>query len=259
MRCPPTCTTARHRVLPAVPPPRRTVPHRSRAPMPCRYGHHAGDRPTFKRQRKGEDLARVFCSELIAAAYQRVGLLESYPRADSYVPRDFSSEPPLNLRLLNRAKLSGELYLKRSVGGIPAAREPNGQGAGFWFRFGAHNQLPVSNLLLPTSRDGRTGKPVSDQESRSHRVVDTGQAPSSESLSILRKVLKRTPIASEIPDMYKRSMLMRHFRAVIVDPGDIIFEQVGWRHGTQSAGMPLGAEGIRGAMRPTGHFRRPAA
>ncbi len=36
--------------------------------------------------------AAVFCSALVAALYQRMGLLPSYPNATSYVPKMFSSE-----------------------------------------------------------------------------------------------------------------------------------------------------------------------
>lgn len=56
--------------------------------------------------------------------------------------------------------------------------------------------------------------------------VDTGEAPSREHLAVLRKVLKRTPMENEIPDLYKRSDFLKSFRALVVNPGDIIFEQV---------------------------------
>lgn len=72
-----------------------------------------GEPPKFRRQRKGDDLARVFCSELVGAAYQRLKLLGSYPHADSYSPRDFSSDPGASLRLLDRVRLSGEEYFRR--------------------------------------------------------------------------------------------------------------------------------------------------
>lgn len=52
------------------------------------------------RNRK-EDDASFFCSELVAEAYQRMGLLPDHPPANEYTPRDFSSErrSPLPLQL----------------------------------------------------------------------------------------------------------------------------------------------------------------
>jgi hypothetical protein len=52
------------------------------------------------RNRK-EDLTSFFCSELVAEAYQRMGLLPTTPPANEYTPGDFSSEraTPLPLRL----------------------------------------------------------------------------------------------------------------------------------------------------------------
>jgi len=142
------------------------------------------ERPvSTKRMRREDDLARVFCSELVAASYQRLKLLEPYPRADSYTPRDFCSDPAASLKLLDRNRLSRELYLRRD------------------------------------------GKIVSDNSDGSRKNVETGQTPSKESLNVLRKVLKRSPIAYEIPDLYKRLEFLKSFRSVVVDPGDVIFEQ----------------------------------
>jgi hypothetical protein len=52
------------------------------------------------RNRK-EDLTSYFCSELVAEAYQRMGLLPASPPASEYTPHDFSSErrKPLPLQL----------------------------------------------------------------------------------------------------------------------------------------------------------------
>ncbi|KAJ8905062.1 hypothetical protein NDN08_001573 [Rhodosorus marinus] len=142
------------------------------------------ERPvSTKRMRREDDLARVFCSELVAASYQRLKLLEPYPKADSYTPRDFCSDPAASLKLLDRNRLSRELYLRRD------------------------------------------GTIVSDNSDGSRKNVETGQTPSKESLSVLRKVLKRSPIAYEIPDLYKRLEFLKSFRSVVVDPGDVIFEQ----------------------------------
>jgi hypothetical protein len=48
-----------------------------------------------------EDDTSFFCSELVAEAYQRMGLLPPNPPANEYTPHDFSSErkKPLPLQL----------------------------------------------------------------------------------------------------------------------------------------------------------------
>ena len=55
-----------------------------------------------------EDLASIFCSELVAEAYQTLGLLREDVPSNEYVPSDFSSER--SLRLL-RGKLGDEVFL----------------------------------------------------------------------------------------------------------------------------------------------------
>ena len=43
---------------------------------------------------KAEDLSSLFCSELVAEAYQRLGIiLKGLPPADAYVPADFADVP----------------------------------------------------------------------------------------------------------------------------------------------------------------------
>jgi len=57
-----------------------------------------------------EDLSSLFCSELVAEAYQRIGLLPKPPEgipANEYTPKDFSEQKTLNL--LRNASLSIEL------------------------------------------------------------------------------------------------------------------------------------------------------
>ena len=56
-----------------------------------------------------EDLSSIFCSELVAEAYQRLGLLENKKPSNEYVPADFSSSR--ELQFLN-GKLGKEIELK---------------------------------------------------------------------------------------------------------------------------------------------------
>lgn len=44
-----------------------------------------------------EELSSIFCSELVAAAYQRMGLLPDDPPSNEYTPADFSSDAGLVL------------------------------------------------------------------------------------------------------------------------------------------------------------------
>jgi hypothetical protein len=51
---------------------------------------------------KGEDLSSLFCSELVAEAYQCMGLLDDYPKglpSNEYTPLDFSERRALKLNL----------------------------------------------------------------------------------------------------------------------------------------------------------------
>ncbi|CAN8074239.1 unnamed protein product [Agarophyton chilense] len=142
--------------------------------------------PQVSTQYKG-DLSRVFCSELVAAAYQRVDLIGSYPPPFYYSPKDFSSEDANipGVMLLNNIKLSKEKYLRRST---RASRE-----------------------LL--------------NRRRSFGNVYDGQKPSREYRSLIRDACKRTPLYSLVPDEYKRNQLLKSFRARVVEPGDVVFEQ----------------------------------
>jgi hypothetical protein len=54
-----------------------------------------------------------FCSELVAEAYQRMGLLPPHPPANEYTPRDFSSERPTPLPLQLGASLGPEVLVCR--------------------------------------------------------------------------------------------------------------------------------------------------
>lgn len=46
-----------------------------------------------------EDLSSLFCSELVAEAYQRMGLLTEKLPSNEYTPKNFSSEKSLSLEL----------------------------------------------------------------------------------------------------------------------------------------------------------------
>ncbi|WDE99099.1 hypothetical protein PQO03_14775 [Lentisphaera profundi] len=63
---------------------------------------------------KEEDLSSLFCSELIAEAYQRMGLLECNSKggklSNEFTPRDFSEKGCLELLL--QAQLSQEIEIK---------------------------------------------------------------------------------------------------------------------------------------------------
>lgn len=57
-----------------------------------------------------EDLSSLFCSELIAAAYQRMGLINYQLPSNEFTPRDFSEKG--SLPLLLGASLGREIRLK---------------------------------------------------------------------------------------------------------------------------------------------------
>src|SRR3972149_5502847 len=50
-----------------------------------------------------EDLSSLFCSELIAEAYQRMGILDESKPSNEYTPRDFTLEISGELPLINGA------------------------------------------------------------------------------------------------------------------------------------------------------------
>jgi hypothetical protein len=62
------------------------------------------------RNRK-EDETSFFCSELVAAAYQRMGLLPASPPSNNYTPHDFTSERAQPLPLLLGATLGPEVLV----------------------------------------------------------------------------------------------------------------------------------------------------
>jgi hypothetical protein len=62
---------------------------------------------TFGRNK--EDLSSLFCSELVAEAYQRLGLLDPDTPSNEYVPADFSENKKL---VLLRGRLGPEIFLK---------------------------------------------------------------------------------------------------------------------------------------------------
>ncbi len=56
-----------------------------------------------------EDLSSLFCSELIAEAYQRMGLLAEDKASNEYTPRDFSDKGRLSLL---KGSLNNEIEIK---------------------------------------------------------------------------------------------------------------------------------------------------
>jgi hypothetical protein len=62
------------------------------------------------RNRKEDDTS-FFCSELVAEAYQRMGLLPEKPPANEYTPHDFSSERRTPLPLMLGATMGPEVLV----------------------------------------------------------------------------------------------------------------------------------------------------
>ena len=58
-----------------------------------------------------EDLSSIFCSELIAEAYQRMGLFGKEKNSNKYTPKGFSSEGDEKNPLLF-GKLEKEVYIE---------------------------------------------------------------------------------------------------------------------------------------------------
>lgn len=61
-----------------------------------------------------EDLSSLFCSELVAEAYQQMGLLADGPKdlpSNEYTPRDFSAEARQPLKLLRGYSLGKEILV----------------------------------------------------------------------------------------------------------------------------------------------------
>ena len=58
---------------------------------------------------KEEALDSIFCSELVAMAYQRIGILPSSPSSSEYTPEDFASSRSLALQ---NCHLDEEIYVQ---------------------------------------------------------------------------------------------------------------------------------------------------
>lgn len=150
-----------------------------------------------------KDIHTVFCSKLVAAAYQRIGLLEHYPPAFDYNPKDFSSEqansPKLYLR--HKANLGPEIFFRisRERARAEEAKKQNG---------GKYSGLSI----------------FQNTKSR-FRGVAEGDAPSQKQRRLIRDALKRSPVYSTIPDQIKISGFVKSFKAIILEPGDTLFTQ----------------------------------
>lgn len=59
-----------------------------------------------------DDISSIFCSELIASVYQKVGLLLSDNPADYYTPADFSYSANPGIPFINGFSLGEEIPLK---------------------------------------------------------------------------------------------------------------------------------------------------
>ena len=59
-----------------------------------------------------ENLSSLFCSELVAEAYQRMGLIREDVKSNEFTPKDFSSDSDKKFDLLKNASLSKEIYIK---------------------------------------------------------------------------------------------------------------------------------------------------
>lgn len=144
------------------------------------------------------DLARVFCSELVAAAYQDLGLLDTFPPAGSYNPKDFSSEEKdRGVHLLRFAKLHDEIFVRKQPD--RALKQQDHQ----------HGSQERSNKSSTLSVQG----------------IQNGYTPDRDSQRLIRNVLKRTPLYEKVPDEYKWSHLTRSFKARVVEEGEVIFSQ----------------------------------
>ena len=64
--------------------------------------------PLFKNEGGEKSLETIFCSELVALAYQRFGLLEEDPPANEYTPEDFADSRNI---VLTRGVLKEEEYV----------------------------------------------------------------------------------------------------------------------------------------------------
>lgn len=147
-----------------------------------------------------KDLSTVFCSELVAAAYQHIGLLNAYPPAESYNPIDFSSESNrLGLSLKDQAALDDEIFLR-----ISQQRVREGKAR---------------------EREGQTSGISVFKKTKQFRGVSADDLPSRESRRIIRDVLKRSSVYVTIPDELKRSAFVKSFKARILEPGEVVFNQ----------------------------------
>ena len=62
-------------------------------------------------QNTHEDLSSLFCSELVAATYQRMDLIKSDRPSNTYTPDDFSSARDSKI-LCEGVELSEEMYIE---------------------------------------------------------------------------------------------------------------------------------------------------
>ena len=74
-------------------------------------GHQPSDSFLSLFQNTHEDLSSLFCSELVAAAYQRMGLIKNDRPSNTYTPDDFSSARDASI-LNEGVELGSETYIE---------------------------------------------------------------------------------------------------------------------------------------------------
>eukprot|EP00760_Papus_ankaliazontas_P009953 PhM_4_TR14162/c1_g3_i1/m.99588 len=161
----------------------------------------------------------TFCSELVVAAYQAMGLLDAYPAASTFKPVDFTSEgeaakPGVLSFIVRDVKLLAEEFLRGSS-------EPN--------RFQLLDYF-IHGSVLSRMSDSKAAISLNNKK----------PAPDEfETRQILSRALHRTPLFDLLESDESRRLFMRSFQRRVVRRGTVLY-----REGEPNDGMYVVERGL---------------
>jgi CRP-like cAMP-binding protein len=143
------------------------------------------------------DHESLFCSELVAALYQKLGLLDAvYPSSNEFLPSDFASEHQINRVLLRKgAKLHIEQFLRcadkrKLLHSVATTNTDNNSSV-----------ITGTSSISSGSTDTTAVQAVTtaDNDTHSGKQLQT-QKPLAAAVSNIKQSLKKHPVLSQLSD-----------------------------------------------------------
>jgi hypothetical protein len=164
----------------------------------------------------------LFCSELVAALYQKLGLLDAvYPSSNEFLPSDFASEHQINRVLLRKgAKLHTEQFVrsddKRKLWHSAATTINTGNDSSSSSSSGSTSSDSNDETRSVNANTGGVPAVTTAIDAHSDEQLQA-QKPSAAAVSIIRQSLKRHPVLSQLPGDTLKAVAQQ-FRAKLYKP-----------------------------------------